>query len=110
MSVGGRSHEELEAELNNRYAVEYLALGGMLGLIGGVVSLPLRREWQVFVLSAAVGLALVAVFAFRNATPDYPRAHMARDAMPDGVLVGLLLGLPLGVAHRRTRAAPDLPT
>jgi hypothetical protein len=103
MSIDGRSHQELEAELNNRFAVEYLVLGVPLGLVGGLVSLRLRREWQVFVLSVAVGIALVVVFTLHNAPPYHSRADLIRGAIQDGALAGLLLGLPLGVAHRRAR-------
>jgi hypothetical protein len=103
-SFEGRSHAELEAELNDRYAVKYLVLGGLLGLAGGVVSLWLRREWQVFVLSVAVGVLLVVAFVFHIGPPYDPLASMVRHAVWDGGLTGLLLGLPLGMAHRRARS------
>lgn len=101
MSIDGRGHAELEAELNNRFAVEYLVLGVPLGLVGGLVSLRLRREWQVFVLSVVVGIALVVAFTLHNVPPYHSRADLIRGAVPNGVFAGLLLGLPLSMAHRR---------
>ena len=102
-SPDGRSQAELEADLNNRYAAEYLGLGGLLGMVGGGVALLLRRTWQVLALAVVVGIALVAAFDTRNAPPFLGWGDVAGDAFLTGGTGGVLLGTLLLVVHRRTR-------
>ena len=102
-SPDGRSQAELEADLNNRYAAEYLGLGGLLGMVGGGVALWLRRSWQVLALAVVVGAALVAAFDVRHAPPFLGWGGVAADALLTGGTGGVLLGILLLVVHRRTR-------
>jgi hypothetical protein len=98
----GRSQVELEADLNIRYAVEYLILGGLLGMVGGGIALWLRRGWQVLALAVVVGVALVAAFDLRNAPPFLGWGDIAGDALRTGGTRGVLLGILLLVVHRQT--------
>jgi hypothetical protein len=98
----GRSQAELEADLNHRYAVEYLGLGGLLGMVGGGVALWLRRAWQVLALAVVVGVALVAAFDLRHAPPFWGWRNVAGDALLAGGIGGVLLGTLLSMVHRRT--------
>jgi hypothetical protein len=100
-SPPGQSHAELEAELNNQYALEYLRLGGLLGVVGGGIALWLRRGWQVLALAVVVGVALVAAFELRNAPHYWGWGDVAGDALRLGGTGGLLLGILLLVVHRR---------
>jgi hypothetical protein len=102
-SPDGRSQAEFEAELNNKYAVEYLELGGLLGMVGGGVALSLRRAWQVLALAVVVGIALVAAFDMRNAPPFVGWSDIAGYALLAGGIGGMLQGALLLVVHRRTR-------
>lgn len=103
-SPEGRNPADLEAELNNRYATEYLELGGLLGMVGGMIALWLRRSWQVLALAVAVGIALVAAFDMRNMPPFLGWQDVARGALLTGGTGGFLLGGLLLLVHRRVRS------
>ena len=108
LSLDGQSHAELEANLNRRYAAEYLWLGGLLGLIAGVIALWLRRAWQVLVLAVLVGVALVAAFDLRNGPPYARWGEITRHAILTGGIGGVLIGTVLVVVHRRSRCGSPL--
>lgn len=99
-SVDGRSHAEIEAEINNQFAVEYLKLGGIVGMVSGLVAVRLKRTWQVLALSVASGVTLVAAFNIRNSPSFYPWESMARDAIQLGGVGGILFGMLFALAHR----------
>jgi hypothetical protein len=101
-SPDGRSQAELQADLNNRYAAEYLGLGGLFGMLSGGVALWLRRAWQVLALAVVVGVALVAAFDLRNAPPYLGWRDVSGDALLTGGTGGVLLGAVLVVVHRRS--------